>query len=102
MTTRTEHATAIEHEVGIAVRALVPQRSAKVLSADNVAALRAHQAALLTARAHLSRAIEINGQLLQAAGAEGAGIRTLEDLPRTTAATLTDELRRVRSKRRGH
>ena len=98
MTTREQHATAIEHEVGIVLRALVPQRSAKVLSSANVAAIQDHQRALLASKAAICKALDHGSQLLIAAGADGGGVR---DLPRTTTTALSDELRRVRSKR-GH
>lgn len=100
MTTRAQHAAAIEHEVGIAVRTLTPQRSAKVLASAHVAAIRDHQRALLLSKAAICKALDHGSQLLIAAGADGGGVRSLDDV-RIPAATLTDELRRVRSKRRG-
>jgi len=76
------------------------QRSSPVLAKQHVDALHVAQRHLLTAKASISVALDHVGTLLQNAGADGAGIRTLEGLPRTTAATLTDELRRVRGKRK--
>lgn len=83
-----DHARTITHK-------LRENRGSPVLAAEHVAHLKELQSALLTTHAHTGAALGHVSQLLQNAGAEAGAVKVL------SADTFTDELRLVRSLKRG-